>query len=184
VNLELCGGSIGDLGCAHLGTLSNLESLNLSQNERITNAGAATLATLANLKALNLSNTGVTPDALKFFNGLLKLQSLALYGCKDMIDSPDVDSLQSELPLLKCLRLNGDINEDGIINHDESDSDDTDIAEDDDDTNSTESGNQESILLYHGLKSEDSSDEEIDDFQDAHYNHDETDSFDDTMSDD
>ncbi|KAL3794113.1 hypothetical protein ACHAW5_010544 [Stephanodiscus triporus] len=93
-SLELCGGGIGDLGCAHLATLPNLASLNLSQNESITNCGAASLAALTNLKALNLSNTSVNSDALKFFGGLLKLQSLALYGCQDIKDSPKLSSLQ------------------------------------------------------------------------------------------
>ena len=116
-SLELCGGGIADLGCAHLATISNLTSLNLSQNESITNRGAASLAALTNLKALNLSNTCVNSDALKFFSGLLKLQSLALYGCKDVLNSPRLDSLQSELPSLRCLRLNSAFNEDGVIEH-------------------------------------------------------------------
>jgi hypothetical protein len=134
-SLELCGGGIGDLGCAHLATLLKLTSLNLSQNESITNCGAASLAALTNLKALNLSNTGVNSDALKFFGGLLKLQSLALYGCQDIRDSPKLSSLQTELPSLRCLRLNSPTNEDGIIDHseEEDDDDDDDDAHDDDD---------------------------------------------------
>lgn len=117
--LELCGGGIRDLGCAHLASLSNLTSLNLSQNERITNCGARSLATLTNLKALNLSNTGVTADALSYFGGLVKLQSLALYGCRSINDSPGLSSFHSELPSLRCLRLNSPTNEDGIIDHGE-----------------------------------------------------------------
>lgn len=116
-SLELCGGGVGDLGCQHLATISNLTSLNLSQNETITNRGAASLAALSNLKTLNLSNTCVNSDALKFFGGLLKLQSLALYGCNDMEDSPRLNSLQSELPSLRCLRLNSPSNEDGVIDN-------------------------------------------------------------------
>ena len=116
-SLELCGGGIADLGCAHLATIYNLTSLNLSQNERITNRGAASLAALSNLKALNLSNTRVNSEALKFFSGLSQLQSLALYGCKDIEDNPKMDSLQSELPLLRCVRLNNANNEDGVIDH-------------------------------------------------------------------
>eukprot|EP00984_Skeletonema_dohrnii_P003939 scaffold1350_cov137-Skeletonema_dohrnii-CCMP3373.AAC.19 len=116
-SLELCGGGIADLGCAHLATIYNLTSLNLSQNERITNRGAASLAALSNLKALNLSNTRVNSEALKFFSGLSQLQSLALYGCKDIEDNPKMDSLQSELPLLRCVRLNNVNNEDGVIDH-------------------------------------------------------------------
>jgi cell division septum initiation protein DivIVA len=100
-----------------LATIYNLTSLNLSQNERITNRGAASLAALSNLKALNLSNTRVNSEALKFFSGLSQLQSLALYGCKDIEDNPKMDSLQSELPLLRCVRLNNANNEDGVIDH-------------------------------------------------------------------
>ena len=181
VNLELCGGGIGDLGCSHLATLSSLECLNLSQNERITNSGAAALATLTNLKALNLSNTHVTPYALKFFSGLLKLQSLALYGLRDMIDSPHLESLQSELPSLRCLRLNSEENEDGVINHNDSDSEDaSDIVEEDDDSNLSESGGF--MFPYHSLQSDGSSD--IDEFEDAYHDHDEIESLEDVMDND
>ena len=114
-SLELCGGGVADLGCAHLATIYNLTSLNLSQNERITNRGAASLAALSNLKALNLSNTHVNSEALKYFSGLSQLQSLALYGCKDIEDNTKLDSLQKELPLLRCVRLNNAYNEDGVI---------------------------------------------------------------------
>lgn len=114
-SLELCGGGVGDLGCAHLGSLELLTSLNLSQNERITNRGAASLAALTNLKALNLSNTRVNSSALRFLGGLLRLQSLALYGCNGIEDGTSIDTLQNELPSLKCLRLNTSSNEDGIV---------------------------------------------------------------------
>ncbi|KAL7520561.1 hypothetical protein ACHAWX_005281 [Stephanocyclus meneghinianus] len=170
-SLELCGGGVGDLGCAHLATLSNLTSLNLSQNERITNRGAAALAALTNLKALNLSNTCVTHDALKFFSGLLKLQSLALYGCKDMVDSPGLDSLQSELPSLRCLRLNSAMDEDGIINHSDSD-DDADGIDDENDENDEDAElieQQELMFAYNNFESDESSDEDNDDFQDAQH---------------
>lgn len=178
-NLELCGGGVGDLGCAHLATLSNLESLNLSQNERITNSGAAALAALTNLKALNLSNTCVTPTALKFFSGLLKLQSLALYGCRDMVDNPDLDSLQSELPSLRCLRLNSDMNEDGVINHDESDSVEVNTVDDSDEGDADLIDNHEMMFPYHTFESGASSDEDIDDFEDAQPDHEELESLDD-----
>jgi hypothetical protein len=121
-----------------LATIPNLTSLNLSQNERITNRGAASLAALSNLKALNLSNTAVTPDALRYFSDLSKLKSLALYGCRDMIDNPRVQSLQSKLPSLRCLRLNSTTNEDGVIRHQNNDDEeevsvDSEINNDEDD---------------------------------------------------
>ena len=114
-SLELCGGGVGDPGCTVLATLENLTSLNLSQNERITNRGAAALAALSNLKALNLSNTRVNSSALRFFGGLVKLQSLALYGCRGIEDSERIDKLQDDLPNLKCLRLNRASDDDGVI---------------------------------------------------------------------
>ncbi len=162
-SLELCGGGVGDLGCAHLATIYNLTSLNLSQNERITNRGAASLATLSNLKALNLSNTHVNSDALKFFSGLSQLQSLALYGCKDVEDNTNLDILQSELPLLRCVRLNNVYNEDGVIDHgSESEEDEEgDLGNDAggdnfelDDESSQRRGLLEHDHFYHQLESE------------------------------
>lgn len=178
-SLELCGGGIADLGCAHLATIYNLTSLNLSQNERITNRGAASLAALSNLKALNLSNTNVNSDALKYFSGLSQLQSLALYGCKDIEDNTKLDSLQSELPLLRCVRLNNAYNEDGVIDRgSESEEDEEgDLGNDYhelDDESSQRRGLLEHDHYYHQLGSEgegegDSvgSEEEMSVFEDA-----------------
>jgi len=128
-SLELCGGGVGDLGCTLLATLDNLTSLNLSQNERITNRGAAALAALMNLKALNLSNTRVNTSALKFFSGLLKLQSLALYGCRGLEDEKALGNLHHGLPNLKCVRLNTGSDEEGMVvaGDDESDDGDADF---------------------------------------------------------
>lgn len=112
-SLELCGGGIGDLGCTLLSTLGNLTSLNLSQNERITNQGAKALAALKSLKALNLSNTRVDASSLRHLGGLVKLQSLALYGCRGIEDGNGLAMLQNGLPSLKCLRLNTSSKEDG-----------------------------------------------------------------------
>ena len=81
-----------------------MTSLNLSQNDRITNRGAAALASLSNLKTLNLSNTQVNAGALRFLSSLVRLQSLALYGCEG-VDGKSISTLQNELPSLKCLRL-------------------------------------------------------------------------------
>lgn len=124
--LELCGGGVGDLGCTALATLENLTSLNLSQNERISNRGAAALAALTNLKILNLSNTRVNSSALRFFGGLLKLQSLALYGCRGIDHADSLEKLQGELPNLKCLRLNRASDQDGVVLTDSSSDDDSD----------------------------------------------------------
>ncbi|KAL7493090.1 hypothetical protein ACHAWT_002207 [Skeletonema menzelii] len=162
-SLELCGGGVADLGCAHLATIYNLTSLNLSQNERITNRGAASLAALSNLKALNLSNTHVNSEALKYFSGLSQLQSLALYGCKDIEGNTKLDSLQSELPLLRCVRLNNAYNEDGVIDRgsDSEDDEEGNIADDVDGDNfefDDESSQRRRLLehdhFYHQLESE------------------------------
>lgn len=112
-SLEICGGGVGDLGCNLLSGLENLTSLNLSQNERITNRGASAFAVLKNLKALNLSNTRV--DAAGNLRLPKSLQSLALYGCRGIEDGTGMALLQTSLPSLKCLRLNQQSNEDGMM---------------------------------------------------------------------
>ena len=150
-SLELCGGGIGDFGCAYIASLDNLSSLNLSQNERITNRGAASLAALTNLKALNLSNTKVTSAALRFLGGLLKLQSLAMYGCRGIEDSDGLHVLQSELPSLRCLRLNSTSDNDGVIDatllvndsSDDEDDDEEDIGADEDMSLVNDEGDEE-----------------------------------------
>eukprot|EP00526_Cylindrotheca_closterium_P006869 CAMPEP_0113605442 /NCGR_PEP_ID=MMETSP0017_2-20120614/2331_1 /TAXON_ID=2856 /ORGANISM="Cylindrotheca closterium" /LENGTH=743 /DNA_ID=CAMNT_0000513935 /DNA_START=1382 /DNA_END=3613 /DNA_ORIENTATION=+ /assembly_acc=CAM_ASM_000147 len=114
-SLELCGGLISDLGCAMLASLENLTSLNLSQNDSITDRGAAALSALSNLRALNLSNTRVTSSAFGHFESLTNLQSLALYGCDGLEDYGSIDRLQSQLPTLKCMRLNNGIDEGGTV---------------------------------------------------------------------
>ena len=116
--LELCGGSIGDLGCIQLGeNLENLTSLNLAQNERITNNGASALAALHKLKSLNLSHTGVSASSLPFFKGLRQLQSLAMYGCRGVRNGKRVEILHSEMPNLKCLRIDGSSDNDGTVDN-------------------------------------------------------------------
>lgn len=111
-SLELCGGGVGDLGCTLISGLPNLTSLNLSQNERITNRGAAALAELKYLKALNLSNTGVDANNLRLPTSL---QSVALYGCRGIDDGNGMSLLQMDLPGLKCLRLNSQHNDEGMM---------------------------------------------------------------------
>jgi hypothetical protein len=85
--LELCGGGIGDLGCALISELGKLISLNISQNERVTNR-------------LRLPRS---------------LESLALLGCLGIDDAKCVSILHSNLPALKCLRLNPVSQEDGTM---------------------------------------------------------------------
>lgn len=134
-SLELCGGGVSDTGCAALAAnLENLVSLNLSQNERITNRGAASLAVLSKLKALNLSNTRVNSGALVYLSELRNLKSLALYGCRGMEGTHNemLDRLQSGLPNLKCVRLNNGCEDDGVIEAGVEDTDDDDLDSDTD----------------------------------------------------
>jgi hypothetical protein len=146
-SLELCGGGISDHGCAMLASLEKLTSLNLSQNDRITNRGAAALAALSNLKALNLSNTRVNSSALIHFSNLRNLQSLAVYGCRGMEDVTGIDRLQSQLPSLKCIRLNNGSDDNGMVMQDGSDSESDDS---DDDSSSSDS---ERPLSFSGRRS-------------------------------
>lgn len=166
-SLELCGGGVGDWGCTHLASLHNLTSLNLSQNESITNRGAAALAALTNLKALNLSNTRVNSDALRFLGGLLKLQSLALYGCADIVDSPKLSNLHCELPLLRCLRLNSASNEDGVIEHTNGEGDsDADVEDEDHNQGEEVDGEVQVGEVNSDAESDDLDDDDDDDADD------------------
>jgi len=160
-SLELCGGGIGDLGCAALATLENLTSLNLSQNERITNRGAAALAALSNLKALNLSNTRVTSSALIHFSDMMKLQSLALYGCRGIEESRGLHQLQNGLPGLKCIRLNAKgSDEDGMIRRLGDESDD---ESDEDDDDNFETNREPAYAVAHLHNSDSEEDSEMED---------------------
>ena len=97
----------------------------MCQNERISNKGAAALAALTKLKSLNLSNTSVSTSALRFFSGLVKLQSLALYGCRGIDNSDHLRRLQDGLPNLKCLRVDSTAEHDGMYLVHDADSDST-----------------------------------------------------------
>lgn len=114
-SLDLCGGAISDMGCCRLASgLNNLRHLNLSQNERISNRGAAALATLSNLETLNLSNTRVDSHGLKVFGNLQKLKSLTLFECR-MINPRQIMNLRNCLPMLKCLRMDAVNADDGTV---------------------------------------------------------------------
>ena len=167
-SLELCGGVVTDNGCATLATLENLVTLNLSQNERITNRGAAALAALSKLKTLNLSNTQVNSGALIHFSDLKNLQSLAMYGCQGMEDTDNdmLYRLESGLPNLKCVRLNNESVEDGIISSHE-DTDDEDFESDVDEMifNSSRHRRVAAVDFQNEIDSENDSDDEIQDAQ-------------------
>ncbi len=138
------------LGCHHLSQLENLTSLNLSQNERISNIGASSLAALTKLKALNLSNTGVNSEALPCFKGLRHLQSLAMYGCNNIQTSDEMQELQRDLPNLKCMRLSGSFDRDGTIEDGESEesNENESIAEDDEISFADESDRESNFSFF------------------------------------
>lgn len=170
-SLELCGGGISDPGCAMLAGLEKLTSLNLSQNDRITNRGAAALASLSNLKALNLSNTRVNSLALVHFCSLRSLQSLAVYGCRGMEDFNGINRLQSQLPSLKCIRLNNGSDDNGMVIQDGTDSE-SDYSNEE--SSSSDPGRPLSFSAgrsYAGLPSLNGSDDDsdMDDAADAYY---------------
>ena len=131
--------------------LVNLTSLNLSQNERISNSGASYLASLTKLKALNLSNTGVTSDVLPSLKGMLNLQSLAIYGCKGLQGCAQVGKLERDLPNLKCMRLRVASVGDGTIDDDdesELSAENSSTMEDDAISFSDESSDRESNISF------------------------------------
>ncbi len=128
-SLELCGGSIGDLSCSQISHhLCNLTSLNLAQNELITNSGASCLASLSKLKSLNLSHTGVSASVIRNFGGLKELQSLAMYSTRGIHKLKKLKSIQHEMPNLRCLRIDGIPESDGTIANSSDSSDDDDAS--------------------------------------------------------
>ena len=62
--LELCGGSVSDVGVRWLGTLKALSSLSLAHNARVTDRASLTLACLQQLTALNLTATQLTGNGI------------------------------------------------------------------------------------------------------------------------
>ena len=63
LNLDLSHNSIGDTGLAHLGTLTNLTSLELA-GTNITDEGLSHLTNLSSLTRLNVRNTKCTEKGI------------------------------------------------------------------------------------------------------------------------
>jgi hypothetical protein len=80
-SLELCGGRVTNNGLPHIGSLSNLSYLNVSQNAGITCAGIRHLLPLRHLMELNLSYTGVRSAGALQLTALRRLHSLTAYEC-------------------------------------------------------------------------------------------------------
>ena len=103
-HLEVCGGGVGDAGAAAVATLSELRSLNFSQNLGISDDGAAHLAAgCPVLSSLNLSNTSVGAGATVSLGQISSLSSLALLGCP--IPPSHAAALRAALPRLLVLAL-------------------------------------------------------------------------------
>lgn len=95
--LKLPGG-ISDKGLAHVGELSKLTFLSLSDPGRITDAGLKHLAGLRSLKELHLRGEGVADEGMSCIAGLVNLQTLELHGC------PITNTGLAKLSTLKSLK--------------------------------------------------------------------------------
>jgi hypothetical protein len=88
---------VTDAGLVHLQGLSQLQWLQLD-NTRITDAGLVHLQGLSQLRSLQLSNTKVTDAGLVYLQGLRQLKTLWLFGTN--VTDQGVEKLQQALP--KC----------------------------------------------------------------------------------
>ena len=101
-HLEVCSGSITDVGVVHyISAMKSLMSLNIAQNRGITDASMERLSTLHNLTSLNLTHTSITNSGLSRLNKLDKLQSLAVYNTK--LTKAAVLQLTNALPALQSI---------------------------------------------------------------------------------
>ena len=83
--------------------LSELRTLNVSQNGGVTDSCVPLLAALPVLETLNLSNTDLTPAAVPSLQRLLSLTSLALYSTD--IPPSAAGAIKGSLPRLLTLGL-------------------------------------------------------------------------------
>jgi mono/diheme cytochrome c family protein len=96
--LKLDGANISDAAMKHVGALTNLRKLHLS-NTPITDAGIAQLAGLQELRSLNLFATGITAEGLKSLASLTKLKNIYLY--KTSVSGSEYESLRALLPSVR-----------------------------------------------------------------------------------
>jgi hypothetical protein len=108
-HIEICGGGLSDVGVEVLAGLSELRTMNLSQNGGITFRSAELLGALSVLESLNLSNTSVGAKddggwerALPPLQRLTSLTSLALYACPPLT-ADGTRTLRASLPRLLTL---------------------------------------------------------------------------------
>ena len=92
--------NITDEGLKHLVNLTKVETLILSDNQKVTDAGLVNLLPLRNLKNLSLwKNKNITDDALSTLGQLKSLQKLDLSGTK--VSNKAEAELQNSLPGIK-----------------------------------------------------------------------------------
>jgi hypothetical protein len=69
-----------DADMKHVGRLTHLKHLDLSQARALSDSGIAHIARLEHLEELKLDNTGITDGALAYLGGLTRLRHLRLSG--------------------------------------------------------------------------------------------------------
>jgi len=80
--LELCGGGLSNTTCAVIGRcLRQLESLNLSNNDRVNDSGVSLLVNLTRLRVLNLTHSRISAAGVEHLAKMPSLEMLVLYEC-------------------------------------------------------------------------------------------------------
>ena len=104
-------GRLTDQGLAHVGALTQLESLELPDSD-VSDAGVKHLEGLTNLRSLVLWRTRITDAGLEHFKGLTKLENLDIY--EAAITDAGLEHLRS-LKNLRTLELKRtDVTEEGV----------------------------------------------------------------------
>jgi internalin A len=102
--LNLGSNNLSNAGLMHLRELSQLEELNLHFNRRITDDGLAHLATLTNLKTLDLSYTTTSDEGLAHLRALRGLRRLGLF--QTSVTDAGREHLKEDLPNTHIIHAN------------------------------------------------------------------------------
>lgn len=81
-HLDVAGTALNDQGLATIGSLTNLESLNLGGAVRITDAGLKHLASLTRLRWITLAGTSISDAGLRHLESLPRLEGVHYVGTK------------------------------------------------------------------------------------------------------
>ena len=101
-DLRLPGSGLSDAELASLKKLARLESLDVSENPRVTDKGLATVKTFDRLQALYLARTSVSDKGLAELKGLEGLRTLYLGGTRVTADA--ADKFAEDMPNLRVVR--------------------------------------------------------------------------------